>query len=285
MPKVILPQGPVHYREAGSGEHAIVFVHGYLMGGDLWDEVTERLSGEFRCLAPTWPMGAHREPMRPGTDLTPHGVAAIVDAFLAALDLTDVTLVGNDSGGAYSQVVATRHPERIGRLVLTSCDAFEEFPPRLFKPLVQTARMGGLKAALQPLKLRPARSLPIAYGWLTTAPLPHDRIDGWVDACFGDPGVLRDLRALTIGLDPKYTLEAAAALPAFGKPALVAWSADDKLFDVELGRRLAATLPDSRFELIEGARTWSMLDRPDRLAELIGRFVRETTPAQAGAAV
>src|SRR4051794_31424203 len=101
-----LEQGRIHYDEAGPSDgRPVVFVHGLLMAGDLWAPLTERLAARgLRCLAPTWPMGAHREAMAPGTDVSPRGMAAIVAAFLAALDLRDVVLVGNDSGGAISQV-------------------------------------------------------------------------------------------------------------------------------------------------------------------------------------
>jgi pimeloyl-ACP methyl ester carboxylesterase len=280
MPKADTPHGPIHYEEAGTGE-PIVFVHGYLMGGDLWDEVVERLSPDFRCIAPTWPFGGHPEPMHADADLSPTGIAAIIDAFLEAMDLTDVTLVGNDSGGAFSQIVAVDHPERVGRMVLTSCDCFENFPPKLFRSLVPAAKAGGLNAALLPLKMKAPRNLPMAYGWVTNSPLPHDRIDGWVANYFADAGVRRDLKKVTLGFDNKYTLDAAAKLHRFDKPVLIAWSMAEKLFPFEYAERLAAVLPDARIEKIEDARTWSMIDQPDRTAQVIRTFVRQTAPAQA----
>jgi pimeloyl-ACP methyl ester carboxylesterase len=283
MPKVETQFGPIHYKEAGTGE-PLVFVHGYLMGGDLWDEAVEILRKDFRCIAPTWPLGAHPEPMNADADLTPHGMAAIIDGFLAALDLRDVTLIGNDSGGAFSQVVVTRHPERVGRLVLTSCDAFDNFPPSFFKAFGPVAKTGALPMTIASQRLKPNRALPIAYGWVTAKrPLPHDRIDGWVGAYLADKGVRRDLKKVTLGLKSKYTQEAAEKLHAFDKPVLLAWSMADKLFPFEHAQRLAAIFPDARIERIEDSRTWSMIDQPHRLAEAITAFVRETTPAQATA--
>ncbi|HEX2015316.1 MAG TPA: alpha/beta hydrolase, partial [Solirubrobacteraceae bacterium] len=131
MPVVELPAGSIHYTEEGPREgRPVVFVHGYLMGGELFGELSGRLAQRgLRCLSPTWPLGAHPEPMAPGADVTPRGIAGIIASLLEVLDLDDVVLVGNDTGGALCQVVAADHPERLGALVLTNCDAFENFPP------------------------------------------------------------------------------------------------------------------------------------------------------------
>src|SRR5215212_7364497 len=140
--EVQLPQGPIRYREAGEGK-PVVFVHGYLVDGRLWGGVVDELSSDYRCFAPDWPIGAQQIALNPDADLTPYGVAATIAAFLEELDLTDVTIVGNDSGGAMSQVLVSRHPERIGRLVLTNCDTHENFPPGPFKALIPLAKMPG----------------------------------------------------------------------------------------------------------------------------------------------
>src|SRR5947209_11153285 len=137
--RVELTGGPVHFREGGTGE-PIVFVHGLLVDGQLWRDVAARLEGEFRVIVPDLPLGSERDPFAPGTDLSPPGLARIVAEFLDALDLERVTLVGNDTGGAICQLVVTRHPGRVGRLVLTPCDAYEHFPPPAFKPLAVAGR-------------------------------------------------------------------------------------------------------------------------------------------------
>ena len=136
--EVSLPQGTIAYRERGSGE-PIVFIHGLLVNGDLWRKVVPELSKDYRCIVPDLPLGSHDRPMNEDADLSPYGVAKLIDDFLAALDLRDVTLVGNDTGGAFCQIVVTRHPDRIGRLVLTPCDAYENFPPRFFKYMLAPA--------------------------------------------------------------------------------------------------------------------------------------------------
>src|SRR3954453_15479784 len=125
---VAVPAGTIEYRERGSGP-AIVFVHGVGVNGDLWRGGAPAPAARFRCIVPDLPHGAHSVPVRHDADLSLPGLAAIVADFLEALELTDVAVVANDTGGAVAQWLAGHHAERVGRLVLTSCDAFEKFPP------------------------------------------------------------------------------------------------------------------------------------------------------------
>lgn len=280
MSAVDLPQGTIHYDEAGPRDgRPVVCVHGYLMGRELWADLGERLAARgLRVLMPTWPLGAHPEAMRPAADLSPRGVAGIVAAFLAALDLRDVVLVGNDSGGALCQVVAVDHPERLGALVLTNCDMYDNFPPSFFKALVPLARVpGALRALLAPMRFAAARRSPLAFGLLT-----HSGADELTEAWWrASLGVRRDLKAFTAGLRTEVTQDAARRLPGFDRPVLFAWALDDRLFPLALAQRLAGSLPDARLETIAGSRTLSMLDRPDELASLIAEFALPQRPSQA----
>jgi pimeloyl-ACP methyl ester carboxylesterase len=280
MATVDLPHGTLHYHEAGSGP-PIVFLHGYLMGANLWGPVVHLLNHRFRCIGPELPLGAHPTPMAADADLTTAGLGRLVADFLQALALREVILVGNDSGGAIAQVVAARHPQRLGGLVLATCDAFNNHPPRLFRPLITAARTGALTPLLASLKFRPVRSLPSAYGWLSHGQPPHELIDGWVANYLADRGVRRDTRRLLAALgDDAFMSQIAAELAGFAKPALLAWAADDKFFPLAHARRLAGVLPDARLELIEGSRTWVMRDQPQRTAQLIGQFARHTATIQ-----
>ena len=280
MATVNLPHGTLHYRQSGSGP-PIVFLHGYLMGANLWDPIVQLLGGEFCCITPELPFGAHPTPMAPDADLTTAGLGRLVADFLQVLDLHQVILVGNDSGGAIAQVVAARHPQRLGGLVLATCDAFDNHPPKLFRPLITAARIGVLTPLLASLKFRPMRSLPSAYGWLTHRQPPHELIEGWVANYLADKGVRRDTRRLTVALgDDAFMGQIAAELVGFAKPVLLAWAADDKFFPLEHARRLGVILPDARLELIDGSRTWVMRDQPERTAQLIGRFARRTATTQ-----
>ncbi|MEB3049058.1 alpha/beta hydrolase [Mycolicibacter sp. MYC123] len=272
MPTVDIDAGTIHYDTAGPQDgRPVLFVHGYAMGASLWGPLSARLAKQnLRCIAPNWPLGAHPQALRAGADRTLPGIAAMVDAFMGALGLEDVVLVGNDTGGLVSQLVAVDHPDRLGALVLTSCDAFEHFPPPIINPFIVAAKTAfTFRVALQPMRLRAFRHY--AYGKLAHRDI-HDLVREWVKPALRDAAVAEDLRHLTKSLNQQTSLDAGARLSGFTKPALVAWSADDLFFPVEDGRRVAKTLPDARFELIEGARTYSMIDQPDRLADLVAEF-------------
>ncbi len=202
MPSVTLNSGTIHYEKSGPPDgHPLVFVHGYMMGASLWRPLCERLSKRgFLCFAPTWPLGAQPEPMRQDADLTMEGIAAIVGDFLDSLDLEDVVLVGNDTGGAVAQILATTADQRLAGLVLTSCDAFEHFPPPIISPLIGAARARpSFLAALQPLRTQFARRRAF---WA----LAHEDIDPlvreWLGPPLSDSRVRADLRRFTELAEP-----------------------------------------------------------------------------------
>jgi pimeloyl-ACP methyl ester carboxylesterase len=259
----------------------IVFVHGALVNANLWRKVVPGLEGHMRVTLDL-PLGSHLEPMPRGADLRSGALAGIVADAIEALALDDVTLVGNDTGGALTQIVASRRPERVGAFVLTSCDAFDNFPPRLFRIVLAPARIpGAIPVVLGPLRLRPLRRLPIAYGWLSNAPIERQAEDSYVLPVLTRSAIARDLRRVLAGLDPAATLDAATRLTAWDRPALIAWSQNDRFFPPAHAERLATLIPGARLEWIEGARTFSPEDRPERLAELIRGFVRERTATAA----
>jgi pimeloyl-ACP methyl ester carboxylesterase len=283
MGEVKLPQGTIHYSESGEGE-PLVFVHGLLVDGRLWRKVTPLLDQRFRCVVPDLPLGSHRSPMSPDADLSPPGLARILDGFLEALGLEDVTLVANDTGGAISQITAANHPDRIGRLVLTNCDAFENFLPPAFRPLQWAARVpGGLTALLQGMRFAPMRRLPLAFGWLIKRDFAGAPTREWVDPYLSNPGIRRDTVKFLRGVSPRYTLEAADRLRDFDRPAMLAWAVEDRFFKLRFAERLAAAIPGATLETIEDSYTFVPEDQPERLAELIDAFARTASGQEAPA--
>jgi pimeloyl-ACP methyl ester carboxylesterase len=268
--EIDLPAGRVRYREAGEGR-PVVFVHGFLVDGRLWDGVVDALSGRCRCLAPDWPIGAQQIAMKPEADLSPPGVAATIADFLDALDLEDVTIVGNDSGGAMSQVLVTRHPDRIGRLVLTNCDTYENFPPGIFKAMPAIAKLpGGMTALAAPFRVGAfARA---AFRPFSKRGIPAELVASWMEPGMRDPAVRRDLKKVTVGMNKRYTLEAAEKLRGSELPILLAWAPGDRLFPLEQAERLAADAGNARIVEIPDAATFVPLDQPQRLADEIAAF-------------
>src|SRR5919198_4900561 len=270
--EVDLPGGRIRYHQRGQGP-PVVFVHGLLVNADLWRAVVPPVAqAGYRCIAPDWPLGSH-EVAVPDADLSPSGVADLVAAFLERLDLSDVTLVANDTGGAITQLLMTRQSERVGRVVLTPSDSLERFFPPLFAPLPVLARVPGAMWALaQLLRARPAQRLPFTFGWVAKRRIPPDILDSYLLPSRRDPAIRADLRRFLRGVHRRHTLAAARSLPAFTKPVLLAWAEDDRLFPVELARRLAALLPGSTLVTVDDCYTFIPEDRPDVLARLVIDF-------------
>jgi pimeloyl-ACP methyl ester carboxylesterase len=270
---VVLPAGTVHYRERGTGR-PVVFVHGLLVNGDLWRNVVPIIAeAGYRCLTPDLPLGSHGVPMNPEADLKPPHLARIIAVFLEALELDDVVLVANDMGGALTQLVMTQHPHRVGAVVLTNCDAFERFLPPLFQYLRALPRVpGGLWLTAQSMRSPLVQRMPLAFGRLTHYPIPADVMASYVMPV-RRPEIRRDVAKVLRGVNKRYTIEAAHALPHFHKPVLFAWGLDDKSFRIAEAQRLAALLPDAKVGPIEGSRTFVAEDQPDVLARHILEFL------------
>jgi pimeloyl-ACP methyl ester carboxylesterase len=278
MPTVELSAGTVDYQDTGGDGPAIVFSHGLVMDGSLWRDVVADLRADHRCLLPTLPLGAHRHPMHPDADLSMRGIAQLIGEFIDRLDLRDVTLAINDWGGPLL-LLEDGAPERISRIVITSCEAFDNVPPGLPGRTIGAAgRMpGGIRFAMQQLRLRPLRRLPMTFGWMAKRPIPDEIMDAWLEPVLAQAEVRRDLRKYVLSAkEGKRQLAAATErLRDLDRPALVAWAAEDRVMPPEHGRRLAELLPQGRLVEIAGSYTLIPLDRPGELAASIRAFMLE----------
>lgn len=282
MPEITLAQGTIRYDEAGPPDGpAVVFVHGFLGNGGLWRATADDLAARgCRTFTPDWPLGAHRIPVSPSADLTPRGVARMVAGFLEALELDDVTLVGNDSGGAVTQFVLDTDASRVGRVVLTNCDALDRFPPKPFDLLLKAARRPRLmRVLMEPTRLAAVRHSPLAFGPLAAQPLDPVQSREWVIPYVTIPGVRRDAGRFCSGIDPHELADVATRLRHFEGPVLMCWGLKDRFFDIALARRLQPCFADARLVEIADASTFVMLDQPQRLAQEIGAFVGAVSPA------
>ncbi len=283
MQAIKLSAGTIEYDDTGGSGPVLVLLHGLLMDSSLWDGVAAHLAADHRCLAPTLPLGAHRRAMHADADLSPPAIARLVAEFLDRLDLHDVTLVGNDTGGALVQLLMAAGTDggagRIGRAVLVSCDAFDNFPPGLTgKTLVLMGRLSPRVFGLfmQQMRLRAVRRLPVAFGWLTKR--GDASTARWMTPVTTQPEIrgdaVRMLRAA--GADTNLLLQAAERLPSFDRPALVVWASEDRVMPPAHGRRLADLLPRGRLVEVADSYTLVPLDQPARLAQLVREFTLAT---------
>ncbi len=276
-----LPQGRLRYFDIGTGA-PVVFVHGLFVNANVWRKLVPELSKDARCVILDLPFGSHELPMKPDADLGERGVVNLIAGAIEALDLEDVTLVGMDTGGAVCQFMVTQRPDRIGRLVLCSCDYRDNFPPRVFMHLKLLPYIEPLVPLLfAPFRLRLVRRLPNGFGWLSKRPVERAVEDSWALPALDDRNVRADVAKVVRLFNKSRLNETADRLRAFARPALIAWSFDDKVFPREHAEALRQELPKARLEWIRGARTLSMEDQPERLSELIAGFVREPQRAVA----
>jgi pimeloyl-ACP methyl ester carboxylesterase len=281
MSEVELSAGTVEYEDTGGSAPVVVLVHGLAMNGSLWRHVVADLRADYRCVVPTWPLGGHRRPMRPDADLSMTGQARLLAEFLDRLGLSDVTLVANDWAGPLV-LVAEGATGRVGRLVIGSCEAFENYPPGLPGRAVWLAAHvpGGVNALAQPLRWRRLRRLPFAFGRMSKRPIPDEVMDDWLAPLLTQRAIRRDVIRY-VRATPTDTLErAAASFGAFDRPVLVVWAAEDRVMPPEHGRRLAAAFPHGRY--VEVADSYTLLpeDQPRAFTAHLRAFLADTvTPA------
>lgn len=276
MLTVPLPQGTISYRASGPADATkpVVFVHGFLVNGELWTGVAAAVAARgIRSYAPDWPLGAHTVAMNPDAAQSPRGVAEMVQAFLERLDLDDVTLVGNDTGGAIIQFLLDTDHSRVGRVVLTNCDAFDQFPPRRFAMLFKIGRRASrIRTFLAPTRLTALRHSKLAFGGLVATPLDPDLTRRWIQPCLTDRAVRRDTARFLRSVNRQDLLDVSTRLHHFPKPVRFVWGTADRAFELDLAIRLAEIFPDASIVEVADSKTLVPLDAPHRLADEIAAF-------------
>jgi pimeloyl-ACP methyl ester carboxylesterase len=260
----------VEHADTGTGP-TVLFVHGVYVTGAVWNDVVAELGGGFRCVSPTWPLGAHST-STVGADLGAEAAARRIVGFMEALDLTDVTLVANDTGGGLvlsSLGDPSLDTSRIARLVLTNCDSYEHFPPGSFAQIVKLCRFSpGLGAViLRLLATGPGQAFFLKA--VCHEPPAKDRQREVFGAFASSAAARRDAVAVTASLDPALTLRAAPAIEAFDRPVTLVWGTDDKLFPLDHARRLCDAFPNATLIEIPDCSAFVMLDAPGVLADVI----------------
>jgi pimeloyl-ACP methyl ester carboxylesterase len=280
MPSVKLSAGTIEYDDTGGDKPVVVLVAGVAMDGSLFRKVVDDLRVDHRCVVPTLPLGGHRQPLEPDADVTVRGLGRLIAELLEALELRDVTLLGNDSG-AYL-FTAAEFGERVGRLVITSCEAFENFPPGLpGTGLWVAARVPGMTTAmLQTLRVPFMRRSPAAFGWMSKTRVPREVVNGWLEPLLKQRAVRRDLVRYLKAAKRGGMMAVNDGLAAFDKPVLIAWAKDDKVMPPDHARRFAELMPHAEVVMVEDSYTLIPEDAPDVLAGHVRRFVA-SAPAPA----
>lgn len=275
MPTVELTAGPIDHLDTGGDGPVVVLCHGVPMDHRQWRKVIPLLTG-LRVVAPTLPMGGHLRPMRPDTDLSQRGTARLLAEFLDALDLREVTLVLNDWGGGQFLVNEGR-TDRVARLVLAACEAFDNFPPGPAKAMARIARIpGGMWALVAAMRLPAFRRAPGGYAAMSLQGLPDDLLLDWFTPAWRNRDIRRDFAKFAVGApDAATLLQWSEELSSFDKPVLVVWAGRDAMMPAEHGPRLAALYPNARLEIISDTATLIPEDQPERLAALIRSFATE----------
>lgn len=279
--------GPVPVRAFGPSDDApvVLCVHGALVDGRVWDGVAARLAERATVLLPDLPLGAHRRAVPDRSRLTPPDLAAALVDLLDGLGVTaPVVVVGNDSGGALTQVAVAAHPDRFAGLVLTSCDAFEHFPPPILRLLPWVVRVpGGTRAIARLFSLPALLSRPGPFNLVVAQPIDEALVRSMMQPVLTDDGVRDDLTAFVSSMDKVHTLRAAEVLAGWTEPAVIAWSRRDRIFPPRDGERLAATLPGAELIWIEDALTFSMLDQPEAVTAAVRTVLARVEAAAAQA--
>lgn len=278
MPAVQLSAGTIEYQDTGGPGPAIVLLHGLAMDGRLWRDVLPGLREEYRCVLPTLPFGAHRQPMRADADLSLRGQGRIVAEFLERLGLDDVTLCFIDWGGAQT-MIADGLTGRVARLVLCACEAFENYPPGIpGRMAALSAKLpGGIRIMRRTLLTRPLRQLPFTFGAMSKQGVPDELMRDWL-APLARREIRRDLAkyAGDARQGRRDMLAATSALSSFAGPVLVVWASEDRLMPRAHGRRLADAFPNG--QLVEIADSYTLIpeDQPAKLTQHIRAFLAQT---------
>jgi pimeloyl-ACP methyl ester carboxylesterase len=236
--------GPVGYIDVGSGRPAL-FVHGVGTSGLLWRNVIGALKDECRCIALDLPLHG-RTPVRPGQDLTLTGLAKVVEDFCAALDLTGVDLVANDTGGAVAQIVAAHQSQRLATFTLTNCETPGNVPPLAFKPAVLLARAGLLAPVFGPRLLRnlpKTRKRAYGIGYQDIGKLPLEVMRSYLEPLVGTKDLARQYQRWIASLHNRDLAAVEPALKRLTVPTLIVWGTGDIFFRPRHASRLRDMIP------------------------------------------
>jgi pimeloyl-ACP methyl ester carboxylesterase len=268
--------GPVAWRSSGEGP-TLVFFAGALANGDLWRDVISALEDRYRCVTIDLPLGAHQWPLSPGADRSARSLACLLLDCVELLDLEDATVIANDTaGGLLLLSLATGHPalERVGGLVLTNCESYENFPPKALRPASALSRtFPRAVGTLLRLQLGSSIGRRRAISTVVANGLDDDRERSFFGPARRDRGVADDLVAAMAGFRPQLLIDAASTIPCFDRPVLLIWGDACRFFPMADAQRLASDFPSATLIPVPEAKTWVPIDNPTAVADAIVKYV------------
>lgn len=266
---VDLPQRRrIAYVEKGRGPAAL-FLHGLPLNGYQWRGALDRLSPVRRCIAPDM-MGAGSSDIPEGTDQSPESQVAMLAAFLDALDIESVDLVGSDSGGCFAQLFAARHPKRVRSLLLTNCDAAPDSPPPALLPLIADAHAGvaAEKWIIPLLNDLPTARQGLGQAYTNPATLTQELIEIYLRPIAQSPLRRKQYDQALIGLEKNVLQPIEPQLRQLDIPVRILWGTADTIFNLQSADYLNHLFPHSRgIRRIEGAKLFWPEEFPDRVAQ------------------
>jgi pimeloyl-ACP methyl ester carboxylesterase len=273
--------GPLACRSTGRGP-TLVFFAGALANHDLWRDVVAALQVRYRCITIDLPLGAHPWPLSAGADRSATSLARLLPDCLELLEVEDATVVVNDTaGGLLLLSLATGHPglRRVGRLVLTNCESYDQFPPDALKKAATLSRaLPRLARVLVRLQARSPAARRRGIATVTTRGLDPDRTESFFGPVRRDRRVADDLVAATAGFRPQLLIDAAQTIPRFDRPVLLIWGESCGFFPMAHARRLVSDFPRATLVCVPGAKTWVPIDDPAAVSGAIAQFVPVPVP-------
>ena len=264
----------ITYIEEGEGI-PILLIHGTLANGNTWRKIIPSLSQKYRCIAIDLPIGGHSIALNDSIDLSPVGIAKILNEFLQFLNIEKAIIVSNDTGGAYAQIFASLYPQSVEKLVFTNCEVLEVFPPKKFKYLINSVKIPGFTYLLsRTFKIKGLLTSDMMMGLLSNRITNNEIAELYLKSFIENTGVRRNFTNNVQTWSPKYTIEAAHLLKKEKFPVLILWGVDDKkLFPLALGKQLKSIFLNAKLIQIPDSKTCVQEDQPEIMVKEIVNFI------------
>jgi haloalkane dehalogenase len=266
--------GRIAYVEKGSGPVAL-FVHGFPFNGFAWRGALDDLAPTRRCIALDL-MGLGYTEIKADQDLGFDQQAKMIAAFLDRLGISQVDLVGNDSGASISQVFAARYPSRLRSLTITNCEVHDLWPNAMLKAAFDQFTDPSIIVGMKAMVDSPAVARQATAAVYEDA----ERIPDEAFKTYLEPIVSSDARSdamrrfLNLG-NLKVLTSIAPQLRELKVPALIVWGEADTTFDLKSAEWLNNNIGSvKRLIMVPGGKLFFPEEHPKLMSVLLQEFWR-----------